>query len=112
MAVQKQSDKADTLSPTFGMKVRSKDSLYTLGGDSVLISKESEDDTVDSIQLLGQSNTPQEDIKEVYDEEISDLKLKVYSKSDWIKVLKNRDLENTPNTELFVSLRHGIPLEM
>lgn len=49
---------------------------------------------------------------DTYNEEISDLKMKVYTKSDWVKILKNDDLENTSSTELFVSLRHGIPFEM
>mmetsp|Transcript_21368 Transcript_21368/g.24832 ORF Transcript_21368/g.24832 Transcript_21368/m.24832 type:complete len:410 (+) Transcript_21368:41-1270(+) len=43
---------------------------------------------------------------------ISDMKGKVYKKSDWIKILKNNDLENTSTTELYASLRQGIPFEL
>jgi len=28
---------------------------------------------------------------------------------DWMKVLKNNDIENTPNTQMETSLRNGIP---
>jgi len=39
-------------------------------------------------------------------------KAKVYTKSQWLKILKNNDLENTSVTELVHSLRHGIPDEL
>ena len=53
--------------------------------------------------------TPSKVDKEDFDEDILDLKAKVYTRSDWIKILKNDDLENTSTTELYISLRHGIP---
>ena len=39
-------------------------------------------------------------------------KAKVYTKSQWLKILKNNDLDNTSATELVHSLRHGIPDEL
>jgi len=39
-------------------------------------------------------------------------RVKVYTKSQWLKILKNNDLDNTSVTELVQSLRHGIPEEL
>lgn len=43
---------------------------------------------------------------------IDNMKHKVYSTGEWLKVLKNNDLDNTSITELIHSLRHGIPDEL
>lgn len=40
------------------------------------------------------------------------MKHTVFSTSDWLKVLKNNDLDNTSVNELIHSLRHGIPDEL
>eukprot|EP00330_Aristerostoma_sp_ATCC50986_P007331 CAMPEP_0114585268 /NCGR_PEP_ID=MMETSP0125-20121206/8877_1 /TAXON_ID=485358 ORGANISM="Aristerostoma sp., Strain ATCC 50986" /NCGR_SAMPLE_ID=MMETSP0125 /ASSEMBLY_ACC=CAM_ASM_000245 /LENGTH=188 /DNA_ID=CAMNT_0001780307 /DNA_START=390 /DNA_END=953 /DNA_ORIENTATION=+ len=37
---------------------------------------------------------------------------KIYSTQQWISVLKNDDIENTPTTDLIDSLRHGIPEDL
>ncbi len=37
---------------------------------------------------------------------------KVYKKSDWLKILSNNDLDNTSTTEMYASLRYGIPFEL
>lgn len=39
-------------------------------------------------------------------------RVKVYTKSQWLKILRNNDLDNTSVTELVQSLRHGIPEEL
>lgn len=39
-------------------------------------------------------------------------KVKIYTKSDWEKILEFDDLENTSTTEMLISLRHGIPFEL
>lgn len=44
-----------------------------------------------------------------FDIPISDLKMKVLTANQWIKILKNNDIENTSTTEMINSLRHGIP---
>ena len=37
---------------------------------------------------------------------------KIYTTQQWISVLKNDDIENTPTTDLIDSLRHGIPEDL
>jgi len=39
----------------------------------------------------------------------TDENLDVMTYDDWMKVLKNNDIENTPNTLMETSLRNGIP---
>lgn len=46
------------------------------------------------------------------DNRIAGLKDKVYKKSDWLKILSDDDLENTSTTEMYASLRYGIPFEL
>jgi len=46
------------------------------------------------------------------DSQVSDLKDKIFKKPDWIKILENNDLESTPATELFTSLRYGAPTDL
>ena len=72
-------------------------------------SDESDTETYD---LSDGSETRLSTPKLVMEKKISGLKEIVYSKSDWIKIIKDNDLETTPHAEMYASLRHGIPSEL
>lgn len=83
-----------------------------LKAENGLSSDHSDADNTEIYQSPDDLESPSMIIREGFDEEISDLKAKVYTRRDWIKILKNNDLDNTSTTELYVSLRHGIPFQL
>lgn len=57
-------------------------------------------------QLASTENSAsEEDFESYYDESIDKLK----TRTQWQKILKNNDLQNTSHAELEEALRHGIP---
>lgn len=83
-----------------------------LKGYTGLDSEGSDTESGKKIRSAEDLKTPTKSRNQNIENEIADLKGKVYKKSDWIKILKNNDLENTSTTELYASLRQGIPFEL
>ena len=84
----------------------------SLKGYTGLDSEGSDAESAQKIKAVEEIKTPTRTKDQDFENSITDLKGKVYKKSDWIKILKNNDLENTSTTELYASLRQGIPFEL
>ena len=55
-----------------------------------------------------QVNTPEYQLKNMSKSTKSE-KIKIYDANEWKKIIENNDIENTSTSEIFNSLKYGIP---
>lgn len=94
----------DTSSPTTRKSKKQRSTTTTPLKDSELLTGRL---TANQIELAEELKN-----KDGIEGVIEDLKTPIYTYEQWLKILKNNDLENTSMTEVIHSLRHGVKNEL